>query len=67
MENGNVISFRDLYDGYCRGGPLDGEKLSHPSKLYMMVVRPSHSESPQLVKFGTYTYVAGQWLWKGMR
>jgi hypothetical protein len=60
-----------IYRGICRGGPNDGRQLEWEANEYSMVVRPP-SQLPvtevdlRLVdelKWGTYRYVGGCWVW----
>lgn len=60
------------YDGECRGGPYDGKRLRYYSKRYNVELREPIPLVPDLdkpvtsptIRYGTYVFILGQWVWR---
>ena len=62
------------YSGECRGGPWDGQRLAHYSKIKVVHVMRKYRPTPHSgtgdpdelvqVKLGEYHHIAQQWIWR---
>lgn len=55
----------ERYEGFCSGGPYDGQFAWDENKECKVAVRfdPPLSDPEPMIRYGTYRHNLGRWIW----